>query len=455
MSVSVNKRVSVPSAVEDIGILALGGTKKGLPAGFRSRAVSNAEEGFDVIVVLAPIDNQQLAAARSTARNWLAPILDFSGNHRLMADFWDVQLTSASLEEGLLACLPILQRMARLPRLTDGPDRKALCMLGMAYTRATKLEAQLCADRKAGVHYHLLDGLGATHEILDELYTAGLLSRRFFDRTHLCDVCGSSRLNVREVCEGCTSSDVATVSIIHHYRCGHQAPESDFTGTGNNQLHCPKCREQLRHLGVDYSRPGQSFVCNACDERMSDPQISFACMECYGETAADRAETRSWYHYELTSDGEQALMDGQLSHNGLQHMISALQQASSPERFVVVFEQLMSVSKRYKRDLTVGTMQLVDLEAFREEVGSRAAHEALKELSSLVSEVLRETDLLTVVDGHLLLMALPETSISVFYRVEERIREGLVSRAANALQYEFKEATGDEAAQLVREVLQA
>ena len=127
-------------------------------------------------------------------------------------------------------------------------------------------------------------------------------SRTFFDRFHLCPQCRSSRLNVREECPRCHSSDLAEERYLHHFRCAYQGPESEFRR--GNDLVCPKCRRELTSFSIDYDRPGAMMVCGSCKHAGSEPAIGFVCLDCGAHADGDTCNTRDAFSYELTEEGD-------------------------------------------------------------------------------------------------------------------------------------------------------
>jgi CheY-like chemotaxis protein len=149
---------------------------------------------------------------------------------------------------------------------------------------------------------------GETRLAAERLADRGLVERLFFERFHVCSSCGSSRLNVREECPACLSSHLQDTALIHHFRCAHQAAETDFIR--GPHLICPKCRQQLRHYGSDYDKPGMITVCCDCGAVSAEPAIGFACLDCGVRTDGHAATTRDIFAYALTPKGIALLRRG-------------------------------------------------------------------------------------------------------------------------------------------------
>ncbi len=101
---------------------------------------------------------------------------------------------------------------------------------------------------------------------------------RHLDRIHLCPDCHSPRLFLMECCPKCKSSDIRQQSVIHHFRCANVSPESTYEYDG--QLRCPKCKQFVRHIGVDYDRPADIYTCNSCDHTFLNSDMKAYCTDC-------------------------------------------------------------------------------------------------------------------------------------------------------------------------------
>jgi CheY-like chemotaxis protein len=139
----------------------------------------------------------------------------------------------------------------------------------------------------------------------ERLASRNMLERRFVDRFHACSGCQSHRLNVREECPKCRSPNLSEAAILHHFRCAYQGPEDDFRS--DTHLVCPKCRQNLRHYGGDYDRPGSVQRCGGCGSWNSDPAVGFSCLDCGSHMDGDAAPKRDLFGYTLTDRARAAL----------------------------------------------------------------------------------------------------------------------------------------------------
>ena len=145
---------------------------------------------------------------------------------------------------------------------------------------------------------------------LEQLCELGYLERQFAERGYYCPDCHHHALMFRETCPACASSNVEIGDLLHHFRCGHTAPESEFQD--GVRYTCRKCGHQLRHIGVDYERPASSYLCRACNYVSSEPDTRCLCLKCGKQHPADRAELRTVYAYRLNARGGLAVNRGEL-----------------------------------------------------------------------------------------------------------------------------------------------
>jgi CheY-like chemotaxis protein len=204
-----------------------------------------------------------------------ATILRFEQNRRRLSDKYH---RPSSLDERLLGYLFLAERM--FAPVSDPSQPSCVRYPGFFPETETVIAAERLANR-------------------------GLLERRFVDRFHACSACQSHRLNVREECPKCRSPNLNEMALLHHFACAYQGPEDDFRS--DTHLVCPKCRQNLRHYGGDYDRPGSVLKCGECAAWNSDPAIGFSCLDCGGHMDGDAAPKRDLFGYGLSDRAREAL----------------------------------------------------------------------------------------------------------------------------------------------------
>ena len=156
--------------------------------------------------------------------------------------------------------------------------RVLLKILRYLYTREKELEPVLDEHSWLGYSYPFVSvnfSRSDEHRVFEILETAErehLIEGIFVDKVNLCDRCYSSFLNFREVCPKCGSADLKAEDIVHHFVCAYVGAESDFRKDGDDEMTCPKCRRSVRHIGVDYDKPGVIYRCNKCQENFRTPR---------------------------------------------------------------------------------------------------------------------------------------------------------------------------------------
>jgi hypothetical protein len=200
------------------------------------------------------------------------------------------------------------ERFEKLAPRFRFPGTLANRILAYLFVSGKDLSAVRFAQSKSLIRYVGFFSAPASTVAADELESRGLLMKTFFDRLHVCGTCGSSRLNAREECPSCRSANLRTESLIHHFRCAHQAPESDFSE--GDRLVCPKCRRELRHYGSDYDKPGKVSCCVDCGGVDSDPAIGFVCFDCGAHTDGDAMSASDVSSFALT-DAARVMLEAQ------------------------------------------------------------------------------------------------------------------------------------------------
>ncbi|MEM1122675.1 MAG: hypothetical protein AAGJ18_19685 [Bacteroidota bacterium] len=152
-----------------------------------------------------------------------------------------------------------------------------------------------------GTLFHANEQIKLLQYLTDSL-DFGLFEGKIVDKINLCKSCQGSYLNFRDVCPKCGSIDLRSEPIIHHFRCAHVAPESDFVR--DYDLVCPKCDKTLRHIGIDYDKPSEVVCCNTCNHTTQDPIMEASCVDCGSTTSIDQIVSKDIYHFDLTIKGE-------------------------------------------------------------------------------------------------------------------------------------------------------
>ena len=283
-------------------------------------------------------------------------------------------------------------------RLQDLPDHvrysqsPEAVLLGRLYSRSALLDAHYTPTLPELVSYPAAGLMRDVDVVANRLTDAGLLERKFFDRLHVCPDCRSSALSVREECHACRSPHLTEESIVHHFRCAHEASEDQFRNGG--RFECPKCGDALRHIGLDYDKPGTVLMCRTCGARNDSCAIGFMCLHCGRHHDTEQMPTRDWYSYQLTAKGTRCLLDGTIVES---------EPGGEPNRFGV----LLDYASREQAAFGV-PFQLVHLRFTEAERIRRHSVRLWDQMQQLVHDglhsALREVDSVMPVDDGVLIL---------------------------------------------------
>src|ERR1700730_521890 len=436
--------VSLVDAQQEPAFLLLGNGAAAVPGVLRARA----DRPYSAIVLTSRIEPAELATALEQARDPACPVATFGHKRGLRRDFVGDRLDPAGLAEARRHFAPIERRLAELPFRASQAERAELTILRLAYSRDTPIEAHFAPDSKAIVEYPLLGGTVGARRQLELLAHLDLLQRSHFNRSHLCGKWRSARLNTYEACPQCGGSDLMEETLIHHFRCGWQDGESHFTQ--GRLLVCPKCHRELRHLGVDYDKPGMIVMCRTCKATNSEPVVRFACLDCSAATPSADAASTDWYNYDLTEDGILALRQGHLPGFDIGPLLEGRPRAFSPQEFRLIATEVARVAARYSRPFTVARFKM-NVEELRRQIGSVETDIVFRKSVDAIVEALRTSDFVSTAGANSIVVGFPETAAAGVAPIVERIRSTIRNATAVALDLAVDVAEGDAIADMLAE----
>ncbi len=231
---------------------------------------------------------------------------------------------------------------------------------------------------------------GEEFAVCDELAALGLFETAFRDRVHLCPHCGRFTLNFREVCPTCRSPRLQVVPNVHHYRCGHVAPEPEFRD--GEDLVCPKCRRVLRHVGVDFDRPNEVARCLACGSSTPEPEVECLCLGCGRVFPPEAARRFDVAAYRLTARGAAAAEAGRLPARSLPELLEEQFHTVPAPAFDAMLRLARRLAARYGRPYTLAEVEVSAREKLLESVGPMETLRLLRTLVEILRGTLRDTD---------------------------------------------------------------
>ena len=259
---------------------------------------------------------------------------------------------------------------------------------------------------------------GEEKEELESLKLHKILESDISNKTSLCPFCKYYNLIFREVCPSCGSVRIRLVEFIHHYSCGYIGPVDEFVK--GDKLICPKCHEELKHIGVDYDKPLEKYLCDNCGARFLEPDIDVLCANCKKKFKPEEVESEFVYQYFLTPFGKLVAFEGRLPINVFEE-ISVSLGVVNYSAFSYILDKFIHISERYGRPFCVLGIYFSVLEEAFSELPIKI-RTFLKDLITVIKDNVRSADILSTSEEKYLFILLPETPKEGGMRVYERIR---------------------------------
>jgi hypothetical protein len=140
-------------------------------------------------------------------------------------------------------------------------------------------------------------------KIVNSLVKSGILKEQQIELIPTCPKCKSGKITPHYYCQNCNNSNFVRSDILEHNKCGYtdletsflrrKSKEDDYRDNNNKYIHsntnhdnigdelvCPKCRKELKLIGVDYFRSEGAYKCKVCDNIFTTVEQKFSCTEC-------------------------------------------------------------------------------------------------------------------------------------------------------------------------------
>jgi GGDEF domain-containing protein len=249
--------------------------------------------------------------------------------------------------------------------------------------------------------------LQSSNDWLASLSAQGLLDTAgLVDRIRLCPRCQTANLNYLDFCPYCGSIDFTQKKMIHCFTCGHVAPEENFRQ--GMMLVCPRCNVALRHIGTDYDRPVESFICNSCGQRFIEPEVKAQCLKCREKAATDELSVRQLYNYTLTAKGKRAVQTGSLN---FELSLFDSNRNVLPQYFYQVTDWLLQMKTRYSdEDFSLLCIKIMGIEAGSSAAGITQFQKVTDQFAARIRELVRTTDITTSTGTNIFWVLLPRTN---------------------------------------------
>ena len=111
-----------------------------------------------------------------------------------------------------------------------------------------------------------------------------------------CPQCSSIRVLPNFFCPACKSINFVQGKLIEHFKCGNVSVEDSY-----KENKCPKCKKDIKILGVDYKSMDNYYMCNDCGDKFPDPSQDYVCVKCSNRFQLEQAKWIASAGYKLAS----------------------------------------------------------------------------------------------------------------------------------------------------------
>ncbi|WP_456392932.1 TackOD1 domain-containing metal-binding protein [Persephonella sp.] len=259
---------------------------------------------------------------------------------------------------------------------------------------------------------------GGEFDELELLRQMRVLQSEIADKTSLCPSCAHYNLIFKEVCPNCRSIRIEIKEFLHHYSCGYIGPIDEFIQ--GDKLVCPKCHEELKHIGVDYDKTMEQYYCSDCHSSFTEPDISITCANCSKEWKPEDVVTKYVYNYFITPYGKTVAAEGKLPLS-LPEEVSKILGTVSYDVFRFFLNKYLGLVKRFPthRFCLLGiTLEINESVYSLQPVKLR---KIIKSILEVIRDNLRETDVVSFVENKYILILLAESTDDGVLVVKNRI----------------------------------
>ncbi len=335
--------------------------------------------------------------------------------------------------------------LSTLPNIADGLQDTSLRfkILRFFASRNLTIEPLKTIHNKRGYIFAPLRAFTNNEDLsidnaLEFLENQQLLTASFIEKTHACGNCESVFLNFKETCPDCRSSNIIKEELLHHFHCGHIDNFDAYKRS--NQLVCPKCDRDLKHLGVDYDKPSTVHKCITCSLSFQEPHVEAQCFACGRNSDIQDLLLKNVQAFSSTSIGMNAAVFG-LDALFTQILQTDLQLYSHQElKHYIKLEQARI--ERYKKSVsTLGCIYLRNLDQLYNQLGKKT-EQLFKELSAVFKSVFRESDMISARNESVFAVVMTETDLNGSHLAMQRLEQAISNLFDDSLDYRIEIKTG-------------
>jgi diguanylate cyclase (GGDEF)-like protein len=352
--------------------------------------------------------------------------------------------------------VPVLSREAQS---MSAEDKKRLEFLEyLAKEKIERIEPEYNMAARNGYTYKVAADFfkttdGSEIEQLKYLADKQVLTKEFFDKVLLCPYCFNHDINVRETNPTNHSANINVVDMVNHFSCGYVGGEGEFL-QGIKYV-CPKCHKELRHIGVDYDKPGKIYLDMVTGEKFTEPEIYCQCRNCKNLFDADDAVRREIPAFVVMARAAEAVKQGGFTEINLeQELMDQEINVYNLRFFRRKFSEEIERAITFKRPLSLALVSVTNFEDILYAKGEVVARGLLKRLTTACKENLWNADILARYKKNSFINLLPEADKKDMEEAVNKFKETLAPLIADGLEVEVQSVSFPKDAETEEKLLE-
>jgi diguanylate cyclase (GGDEF)-like protein len=199
------------------------------------------------------------------------------------------------------------------------------------------------------------------------------------------------------------------------------------------RLICPKCNAELRHIGLDYEKPTETYLCKPNGHIFTDAEVEAVCIACGEKFKPKDLIDRNIYSYELTGRAEDVVQMGQLEPTQIDPLL--LDKQVGLYHYAYFERELGTEVKRSERHKHPFGLLIIGIDYYEDLVKKFGRADALQFMATVgrvIKEMMRVSDIPARYKAENIIMMLSETPgkgcTAFLKRLRERLEQVKLSR---------------------------
>lgn len=254
------------------------------------------------------------------------------------------------------------------------------------------------------------------------------------DEIQSCPHCKNCLVTYKNTCPECHTVDIKKQRFLHCFSCGNAEPEFSFLK--KDILICSRCNTKLRHIGIDYDRPLEEYVCSR-QHAFIEPDVISHCLYCMKESLPSQLVSQKLSEYQLSNKGASHLIS---VDSVLEEQLKDKQGFFDSVYFSLFLDWMLSSCCRYEQ-ISFSLLNLTitnDLELI-ERYGVVKTRQLYSEFFSYLRSQLRVTDVSARTDSESITIVFTQTDSSQAAYVKKNINKFIAnSTSVNQVNIKLK-----------------